>query len=78
MNTDWTKLQNAAKANTIGTPAPAYTQSDIDAAVTNAQNAETTASNTWQFAKASADTYDSEVSALKSKADAIPTGMHCS
>jgi hypothetical protein len=78
VNTDWTKLQNAAKANTSGTPEPAYAQSDIDTALANAQNAETTASNTWQSAKASADTYDSEASALKSKADAIPTGMHCS
>jgi hypothetical protein len=76
-NTDWTKLQNAAKANTTKKPAPAYTQNDIDTATTNAQNAENTASNTWTSAKTSAGTYDSEASDLKKKADAIPGSMGC-
>lgn len=75
---DWVALQNAVKANTTGTPAPAYTQSDIDTATTNAQNTENTASNIWTSAKTSAGTYDNEASDLKKKADAIPGNMGCS
>lgn len=78
VNGDWISLQNATKANTTGTPAPAYTQSDIDTATTNAQNAEDTASNTWTSAKTSAGTYDNEASDLKKKSDAIPSSMGCS
>lgn len=75
---DWAALQSAVQANVTGTPAPAYTQSDIDAALANAQNAENTASNTWTSAKTSAGTYDSEASDLNKKADAIPGNMGCS
>ncbi len=77
VKSDWTTLQNAAKANTSGMPVLAYTQKDIDAALANAQNAENTASNTWQSAKTSAGTYDSKASDLKKKADAIPSSMKC-
>jgi hypothetical protein len=78
VKSDWTALQSATKANTTGMPISAYTQSDIDAAIKNAQDVENTASNTWQSAKASAGTYDSEASDLKKKADAIPSSMSCS
>lgn len=78
VKTDWISLQSAVKADTSGTPAPAYTQSDIDTALTNAQNAKNTALSTWQSAQAIAATYDSESNDLQKKADAIPAGMKCS
>jgi hypothetical protein len=78
VQTDWASLQNAVKANTSGTPAPAYTQSDIDIALTNAQNAKSAALSLWQSAQSSAATYDSEAKDLQQKADAIPASMKCS
>jgi len=78
VKTDWISLQSAVKANTSGTPAPAYTESGIDTALTNAQNAKNTALSTWQSAQTSAGTYDSEAKDLQKKADAIPASMKCS
>jgi len=73
----WAQLQQAVAHNTTGTPPAAYTSDDVNNALHDAQNAENTASNTWQSAQASAAHYDQEASALQKNADALPASMHC-
>jgi hypothetical protein len=75
---DWAQLQQAVANNPTGTPAPAYTASDINTALQNAQNAEQKAQGVWQSTVVTTDQYDQEASALQKKADALPASMNCS
>ncbi len=75
---DWAQLQQAVANNTTHSPTSAYTSSDINNALQNAQAVEKSAQNVWQSAQSSAKQYDNEASALKQKADALPGNMHCS
>ena len=77
VNSAWSSLQQAVANNTTGTPAPQYTAKDISDALSSAQSAEKTAKGVWQAAQASATQYDQEANALKQKADALPSSMHC-
>ncbi len=77
VNSAWSSLQQAVANNTTGTPAPQYTAKDINDALSTAQSTEKTAKGVWQAAQASATQYDQEASALKQKADALPSSMHC-
>lgn len=77
VNNTWSSLQQAIANNTTGTPAPAFTSNDVTNALQNAQKVEKAALAVWQSAQSSAAQYDSEASALKQQADALPASMHC-
>ncbi len=78
VNDGWTQLQQAVANNTTGTPAPAFTLSDVNNALKNAQSVEQAAQGVWQSAQSTAGQYDQEASALKQQADALPASMQCS
>ena len=73
----WSQLQADAAKNTTHNPAPAYTADQINQAIANAQNAESTALGNWNTASASAQNYDTEATNLLKQADALANGMHC-
>lgn len=77
VNNAWSSLQQAVANNTLGTPAPAYTSTDVNNALQGAKNVEKTAQGIWQSAQSNATQYDNEASSLKQQADALPASMHC-
>lgn len=77
VQSDWQSLQSAAAANTTGTPAPAYTQDDVNKAVQAAQGQINTSQAAIKQAQGKATGYDQEASQMVKQADALANGMHC-
>lgn len=75
---DLMQLQQAVANNPSGTPAAAYSASDVQNAISQGKAAISTAQGTWGSAQSSVSQYDQEASALQKQADAIPGNMHCS
>jgi len=77
LKNDWQALQQAVAANTSGTPASNYKQSDIDSAVASGNNALSNADGVVKKAKQTRAAYDSEANDLNNQAQALPAKMGC-
>ena len=77
LKNDWQALQQAVAQNSSGTPASSYSQSDIDNAVGNGNNALSNADGVVQKAKQERATYDNEANNLNNQAQALPGTMGC-
>lgn len=78
VQSDWQQLQYAVAANTTGTPAPAFTSSEVNQAVQAAQKQIASSQSALKNAQVQATNYDNEAKQLKQQADAIVANMHCS
>ena len=78
VQSDWKQLQSAAAVNTTGTPAPAFSNNDVNKAIQAAQNQIASSQNALKNAQAQATNYDNEAKQLKQQADALVANMNCS
>ena len=63
--------------NNLGRQAPGESQSDIDNAVNNGNNAIKLANANISVAKSKTSQYDSQANSIKQQSDALYNGMHC-
>ncbi len=74
---DWQTLQQAVANNSSGEPASAYSSSDVQKAMNQANGALSTIHTTLTNAKGQAATYDQESAALVTQATTLSNNMGC-
>lgn len=77
VHADWTALQNAAAADAGGSVSPQFTSSDVNSALSKAQQQMGTANKALQSARSQAAQYDHEADQINTNAQNLVASMHC-